>query len=280
MNYFDGIKFIISGSISNHTGFVDKRFSDYYGIQFNSYGDLLCAIEDQPLKLYHGAHAFITSPGIRFRYGSPVNSVGRGHSFVCFSGERIRYYIKSGLMRVGKGEVIKLSDGERFQLMLNELLRCLQTDYTNYPRAVNLLEGLLLEMIQSRQRPQESVPQQKIIHITEAMRCNSGIEWDFKKIATEMNISLAHFRRIFRQTIGQAPQHYLNEVRLQKAALLLCETNAPIKDIANQVGFHDRFYFSRCFRRQFNMPPATYRREFSQFSSTPAFDESVMRRVQ
>ncbi|MCF6177269.1 MAG: AraC family transcriptional regulator [Victivallaceae bacterium] len=262
MNFFDGINFVGFASITNHKNFVDKIFPNYFGIQFNSHGDLLFATHDQPLKQYNGSYVFITHPGVRFRYGSPPDSSGRAHCYICFSGERVKQYIKSGLLHIGGGEAIKLPDGEKFQLTLNELFNCLGSAHLNKAKAVNLLEALLLQIYKARIAPNESVPQQKILQVTEAIRRSSETNWNFERTAGEMNISLAHFRRIFKQLTGTAPQHYLNEIRLSKAAILLRETSEPIKLIADKTGFKDRFYFSRRFKKQFNIAPAAYRTEF------------------
>lgn len=262
MNFFDGINFVCFGHDENHKNFVDREFSGYYGIQFNSHGDLLFAAGNQPLKRYHGAYVFITHPGMRFRYGSPPGERGRGHYFVCFSGERVKKYIKAGLLTVGNGEIIKCPDGEKCQLTLGELFNCLDNDHLNRAKAVNLLEALLLQIHAARTAPNDSVPQQKIILLTEAIRRSSETHWDFAKTAREMSISLAHFRRIFKQVTGSSPQHYLSEIRLRQAAMLLRETTESIKLIADKTGFQDRFYFSRRFKQQYNLAPAAYRTEF------------------
>jgi AraC-like DNA-binding protein len=262
MNFFDGINFVGFASTTNHKNFVDKFFPNYFGIQFNSHGDLLFATKEQPLKHYNGSYVFITHPGIRFRYGAPPDQTGRNHSYICFSGERVKHYIKSGLLHIGDNEPIKLPNVEQFQLTLNELFDYLDSAHLNKAKAVNLLEALLLQIHQARLAPNESVPQQKILLVAKAIRSSSKSNWDFAKTAAEMNISLAHFRRIFRQLTGTAPQHYLNEIRLNKAAILLRETNEPIKLIADKTGFKDRFYFSRRFKQQFHISPAAYRTEF------------------
>jgi AraC-like DNA-binding protein len=262
MDFFDGINFISYSSNTNHTSFADRVFAGYYGIQFNSYGDFLFSVGEQPLKRYSGAHAFITHPGIRFRYGSPPGEPGRGHNFICFSGSRVKQYIKSGLLPIGTGKAIKLPNGEKFLLAMEDLFSCLESERQEKEKAVNLLEALLLQIYRANISSNEGEPQQKILLLVEAIRRSSKTNWNFEKTARELNISLAHFRRIFKQTTGSAPQHYLNEIRLRTAATLLRETTESIKLIADKSGFKDRFYFSRRFKQQYNLAPAAYRTEF------------------
>jgi AraC-like DNA-binding protein len=41
----------------------------------------------------------------------------------------------------------------------------------------------------------------------------------------------------------------------------LIETSDSISEVANACGFDDEFYFSRCFRREFGIPPRSYRKD-------------------
>jgi AraC-like DNA-binding protein len=70
----------------------------------------------------------------------------------------------------------------------------------------------------------------------------------------------AHFARLFRAEVGQAPGQYLLERRVAVAAQRLVLSDEPIERIAESCGFTDRFYFSRVFARRMGMPPAAYRR--------------------
>jgi len=40
----------------------------------------------------------------------------------------------------------------------------------------------------------------------------------------------------------------------------LGETNLPIKEIAERLGYNDVYFFSRQFRKQMGVPPAAYRK--------------------
>lgn len=80
------------------------------------------------------------------------------------------------------------------------------------------------------------------------------------KMAQLAMCSERHFRRLFFQVLGMSPKRWLLERRLQKAALLLTQTDLPIKVIADQCGFDDLSHFHRLFRHRFGQSPAQYRR--------------------
>ena len=61
-------------------------------------------------------------------------------------------------------------------------------------------------------------------------------------------------RKIKKQTNLSASQ-FIREIRLQKAAELLVETDATASEIAFEVGFSNHSYFTKCYREYFGYPP-------------------------
>ncbi|NOS68584.1 MAG: helix-turn-helix domain-containing protein [Verrucomicrobia bacterium] len=51
---------------------------------------------------------------------------------------------------------------------------------------------------------------------------------------------------------------------MQRAVQLLNATELSIKQISDQLGFSDQFYFSRAFRKMHNHSPSEHRRRYSQ----------------
>jgi len=72
-------------------------------------------------------------------------------------------------------------------------------------------------------------------------------------------MSPAYFARVFRRTYGRAPRSWLVEERVRRAALLLEESDAGLETIAEQLGFPDRFCFSRQFKQVLGLSPSAWR---------------------
>ena len=81
-----------------------------------------------------------------------------------------------------------------------------------------------------------------------------------------VNLSATHFSRPFRRYFGSSPMHYVIQQRMARAASLLAETAAPIKQVAHAVGYDDPYYFSRLFKRTVGLAPGAYRKR----AQTPA----------
>jgi two-component system response regulator YesN len=56
----------------------------------------------------------------------------------------------------------------------------------------------------------------------------------------------------------------LTETRMKNAAQLLYDTRLKIGAISKKVGYADARYFSKVFRKRFQMTPVEYRRASTQ----------------
>ncbi|HAA93947.1 MAG TPA: AraC family transcriptional regulator, partial [Rhodospirillaceae bacterium] len=65
------------------------------------------------------------------------------------------------------------------------------------------------------------------------------------------------------------PLASLPDWRMQLARRLLIDTDKPIIEIATHCGYQSEASFGRVFKRQFDMPPATFRRTQNQKDSAP-----------
>lgn len=87
-----------------------------------------------------------------------------------------------------------------------------------------------------------------------------GDAWTIDKLATRTGLSRSALHERFARFTGHAPMHYLAKWRMQVAAGLLRQTNASVASIALEVGYESEAAFSRAFRRETGLPPATWKR--------------------
>jgi AraC-like DNA-binding protein len=80
------------------------------------------------------------------------------------------------------------------------------------------------------------------------------------KLAREQKISYALFRKSFKEMIGIAPGQYHLNLKIEKAAHMLKETDFTIAKIAENTGFESEFYFSRFFKKKMGASPSAYRK--------------------
>ena len=78
-------------------------------------------------------------------------------------------------------------------------------------------------------------------------------------VAAVAYISPAHFIRCFRAVFGETPHRYLQRRRVERAVVLLRETDRSVTDICFDVGFTSPGTFSRTFREIVGETPSGYR---------------------
>jgi len=79
--------------------------------------------------------------------------------------------------------------------------------------------------------------------------------WRVHDLATLSGMSEAHFFRRFRRATGSSPIDFLRRERINHARCRLLQSNDLVKEIAEQVGYNDPFFFSRDFKRYTGLAP-------------------------
>lgn len=88
---------------------------------------------------------------------------------------------------------------------------------------------------------------------------NYALPITVEDMAQRLNLDRSYFGKVFKETIGQAPQEFLIRYRMSKAAELLKTTELPIKDISIQTGYPNQLHFSRAFKNVYGTSPRAYR---------------------
>jgi AraC-like DNA-binding protein len=80
-----------------------------------------------------------------------------------------------------------------------------------------------------------------------------------EKIARHVSLSPAYFSSLFKSHTGYTPVEYIHRLRLDRARQLLRTTDLSVREVAEQVGFADSFYFTRLFTKDTGISPREYR---------------------
>ena len=68
-----------------------------------------------------------------------------------------------------------------------------------------------------------------------------------------------YFGALFKKATGKTFVTVLNELRMEKARVLLTTTHLKVYEIAEQVGIEDVKYFLRLFKKAYGLSPNEYR---------------------
>ncbi|WP_343668816.1 two-component regulator propeller domain-containing protein [Chitinophaga sp.] len=76
--------------------------------------------------------------------------------------------------------------------------------------------------------------------------------------ALSMKMGRTLFYKKVKGLTGYSPNEYIRLVRVKKAAELLNTGEYTVAEVAYKVGMNDPFYFSKCFKTQFGVPPSVH----------------------
>jgi len=78
-------------------------------------------------------------------------------------------------------------------------------------------------------------------------------------ISLNIGIERSYLYRLFKMKLGYSPQQYLLRFKLEKAAVLLRNTNYTVTEVLLSCGFSDLPNFSRQFKKEFKTTPSQMR---------------------
>ncbi|MEU4197319.1 AraC family transcriptional regulator [Kribbella sp. NPDC026611] len=90
-----------------------------------------------------------------------------------------------------------------------------------------------------------------------------GAAWTVAELAAHVGLSRAAFARRFTEAVGEPPLTYLARWRMTTAARLLRDLDRPLATVAKEIGYTSEFAFAKAFKRDFGVPPGTYRKQLT-----------------
>ena len=85
-------------------------------------------------------------------------------------------------------------------------------------------------------------------------------QWTVSNLARRVGLSRTRLAERFSHFLGESPMAYLTQWRLKLGAEILQSTEKSVAEVALAVGYGSEAAFNRAFKREFNCPPAQFRR--------------------
>jgi AraC-like DNA-binding protein len=94
----------------------------------------------------------------------------------------------------------------------------------------------------------------------EILSANLDGRMPLKEVARECRLSVSHFSRAFRRTVGAAPHNWLLTYRIEVAKAKLRDSRSSLSEVALVCGFADQSHLTRVFTRIVGISPGAWRR--------------------
>lgn len=108
-------------------------------------------------------------------------------------------------------------------------------------------------------KPKAEVGDDRIHRTLTYIRKNIGTRLDINVLSDKACMSKDHFIRVFKKEVGETPNVFITNRKIERAELLLVTTDMTIKEIADALGYDDYSYFNKLFKKNAGVTPQTYR---------------------
>jgi AraC-like DNA-binding protein len=236
---------------------------------------------------YFLVHHVMSGKGT-FQYMGKTYGLGKGDSFFIFPGELSRYTadkddpwsyrwigfrgdradeLLAGLDITPFKPVAKPIRHNRAAVLFHQIQRLL----SNGGPGCDMRSGGMMRMLlaeyerESTQRAEGSGGKQSPIE----QQVERTIRWlsvqysqpiSIEEMSRSLGYNRTHLSKMFKQYTGMTPMHFLLKIRMERAKLLLRE-RLTVEQVAASVGFTDPLYFSKQFKKWYDMSPTEYRLE-------------------
>lgn len=212
---------------------------------------------------------FLLFPGTWHRY-SPARDTGWDEYWIGFKGDEPERLVRKGFFSARK-PVFKPRAGHGALDIFSDIFIELHGESIGFMQiiAAHTLH-LLAAVLASSSARQVGTRAEDIIRSAKLkLRASLDRDIDLETLATELGVSYAWFRRMFREYTGLPPHQYHLQLRLNKAMQLLSGSGLTVKEAAAQIGYEDEHYFSRIFKLKTGRSPEAWKRLTLQQTGNP-----------
>ena len=214
-----------------------------------------------------GGHSYTAYPGDLMI----VNSA-EIHSFTVKN--RIRFYslllFPSFFDDVESGD-IRLESLVKGDTLVKEFFADMYREYTGGERMSDMMLkshayalvaylGRNYAVTQNAATPSDKSKLNRLYGVLEYIGENYSERITTRDLAASCFLSEEHFCRFFKMAVGKTVTEYINQYRVERASILLTNTEEAIGRIGESVGFDNVNYFSRIFKRIKGVTPKEYRK--------------------
>jgi len=243
----------------HHLTWKHGRTLQGYYVVYITRGKGFFQSDNMKVKTITAGTAFLIYPGVWHRY-RPDPETGWEEFWVGFRGNYAENLMQQHFFDAQSPIIPTGQNVPLLQLFL-QILELAKEENIGYQQIISGLVMQLLGQIYAIQKSSglDSETDKLIKKAKFVMLSQLDTPVDGKQLSGQLNVGYSWFRKTFKQYTGLPPAQYHMQLRLQKAQELLTTSSLTVKEIAYQLGFNSRFYFTRLFTKKTGVTPTTFR---------------------
>lgn len=198
---------------------------------------------------------------VEFTFGAPV---GASPSFKQVASENASL---AALISEGRPFFVLKDTGEIFQTLRSLVLELDEQRTDSGMMVIMLLSQLLIRIGRlsactwlSGQQEADGYIKQALEYLQHHYDCDIQV----KDVAAAVRLHPGYLHRVFKANTGLSVLEYLTSLHVDKAKMLLAQTEIPVDEIPDYIGVNSRSYFTVIFKKNTGDTPAKYRKSFEK----------------
>ncbi len=156
---------------------------------------------------------------------------------------------------------MKVSRGSRFEELFRQVYSVWSECAFGYKiQTKGIIHHILFSLMQERVSSLfgSNTALQALKEVTDYVEQNYWQKITVEELAERSGYSPSHFARVFTKVYETSPIQYVNQIRIMHAKNLLRTGQYTLTQIAQECGFSNVYYFSRCFKQITGTTPAKW----------------------
>lgn len=239
------------------------RFFEYYSLAHLYRGSGIFLIPGgKPIEL-HAGDAILIAPGFLHYYGPCHDKAGFEEDNICFFGELPDFLFANGYLqsRIFSQGTTRILEPVHSRLNSGDLLEQLH--------GVLDFQALLLGLAAEHGSPQQIERRSPIERLLYGIWQNPSHWWTVEEMAQFCQLDRERFRNAFRAHTGSLPKAYVDNFKIGLARHWLETFDWTIEHISRNLGYTDKFHFSRRFKNLTGLAPDHFRRKVREKQAAP-----------
>ncbi|GEN57888.1 hypothetical protein GCM10012290_24620 [Halolactibacillus alkaliphilus] len=130
----------------------------------------------------------------------------------------------------------------------------------------SLEKELFYAYIQSEKLQSEVTYHRTLNHILTYIHLHIEASFTLNGLAEALSLTKPYISQLFKQETGQTIMSYVTGVKINRAKVLLHDTNLSILAISERLGYYDSSHFGRIFKKVTGLTPRMFRHQHSETS--------------
>jgi len=206
------------------------------------------------IRYISAGDGILATPGFVQSYGGYKTKFIE--DFICFDGPVADFLFQSGVIRDG---IIKMGAIRRLLPVIKEALNPSDSGQLS---ANGALQTLLYELYRENLHEFNTQSLDGIDKLINRLSASSNQWWTVAEMADYCSLSENQFRRLFKSRTGMSPKHYADCLKMQIATERLLSSADALDIIAGELGYVDRYHFSKVFKRIKGISPDLFRKTY------------------